>query len=59
MACQNCGRSDGPDGIEWRCDVCGAMNMPDGAVEYDGDRDSVDEMEDRIHQFDDRDGDYR
>lgn len=53
--CQNCGRgyeyeTDAP----FVCHVCGAQNNTDGSVEYDGSREDVDRMEERIRDYDER-----
>lgn len=54
--CQNCGRgyeheTDGPFG----CGICGARNHADGSIEYDGSREDVDRMKERIRDYDERD----
>ncbi len=52
--CNNCGRGDDVQMMNFTCQICGAHNNADGSVEYDGSRDAVDRMEDRIRDYDDR-----
>ena len=52
--CRNCGRGCEYENDSFICDVCGAQNNADGSVEYDGSHDAVDEMQDRIRDYDDR-----
>lgn len=50
--CRNCGRGDDWETECFVCPVCGAQNNADGSVEYDGSRDAVDDMRDRIDAYD-------
>ena len=52
--CRNCGCGYEHENDSFVCEVCGAQNNADGSVEYDGSRDAVDDMRDRIRDYDDR-----
>ena len=53
--CNNCGYEQSYSGEIigfYFCERCGSKMFPDGSVEYDGTRDGIAEMRDRIDAFD-------
>jgi len=52
--CRNCERGNEHENDSFVCEVCGAQNNADGSVEYDGSTDAVEDMQDRIWDYDGR-----
>lgn len=50
--CGNCGRGYDYQEDSFTCGVCGAYNAADGSVEYNASRADMEDMQDRIRDYD-------